>query len=201
LTALQNKKVGDKVGATAKSKAPKDDVEYNELCKQVASSTVHYKDLEAKLTKYLQAVTVLAGDAEKLAAMSDKISNSSALGRATDQSRVKPSAADLKEKVERAKADVASTLAELKALQAHIDERHREGANMQSLKKKAETLEGKNDPKASVARGEADRADESYSQKHDNSLAELKSWKDHAGSRYSNVFDQLESIVQHLFSR
>jgi chromosome segregation ATPase len=166
---------------------------------QLASYTSDVRDLEGRLTKYLQAATVLAGDAEKLAGLSDKISNTSALGRSTDQARVKSSISDLKEKVEKAKADVASTLAELKAMHSHIEERHKEGANMQSLKKKAETLEGKNDPKASVARGEADRAEDGYNQKHDSSLAELKEWKDNAGSRYSNLFDEVEAVVQHLF--
>ncbi len=70
---------------------------------------------------------------------------------------------------------------------------------MQTLKKKADTLEGKNDPKASVARGESDRAEEQYNQKHEDSLSELKTWKDNAGSRYSNLFDQVEAVVQHLF--
>jgi hypothetical protein len=68
-------------------------------------------------------------------------------------------------------------LAELRAISQHIDERHKEGANMNTLKKKAETLESKNDPKASVARSEADRAEDSYNSKHDNTLQELKNWK------------------------
>ena len=105
----------------------------------------------------------------------------------------------LREKVEKAKGEAAATLAELKAIQAHIDERHKEGANMASLKKKAETLEGKNDPKAGVARSEADRAEETYNQKHDSSLNELKSWKDNAGSRYSSLFDEVEGVVGFLF--
>lgn len=90
-------------------------------------------------------------------------------------------------------------LAELKAIAGHIDERHKEGANMATLKKKAETLESKNDPKASVARGEADRAEDSYNTKHDNTLQELKNWKDSAGTRYSSLFDEVEAVVLFLF--
>ena len=70
---------------------------------------------------------------------------------------------------------------------------------MNALKKKAETLEGKNDPKASVARSEADRAEETYDTKHDGVVAELKAWKDGAGSRFSSLFDEIEAVVQFLF--
>ena len=178
----------------------RDDMEYNELCKQLGSYASSVKDLDARLTKYLQAATVLMGDAEKLAGVSDKISNASALGRATETSNLKPSIAGLKEKVDAAKSDTAALMAELKAMQGHIDERHKLGATMASLQKKASTLEGKNDPKAGVARGEADRAEETYNRKHEDSLDELKAWKDSAGSRYSSLFDEVEAIVQYLFT-
>jgi hypothetical protein len=36
-------KVGDKVGVTAKSKAPRDDQEFNELCKQLSAYTSDVK--------------------------------------------------------------------------------------------------------------------------------------------------------------
>ncbi len=92
---------------------------------QLAAYTSDCRDLEGRLTKYMQAASVLAGDAEKLAGISDKISQTSALGRSTDQAHVKTSISELREKVDKAKADVAATLAELKAIQTHIDERHK----------------------------------------------------------------------------
>lgn len=181
--------------------------------KQLAAYTADLKDLESKVNKYVQSASTLAADAEKLAAQSDKVcgcifflalissqvSMTSNLGRSTDRSRVGPAVASLKDMGEKCKADLASALAELKAIDAHIAERHKEGANMASLKKKAETLEGKNDPKATVARSEADRAEEVYVSKHDVVAAELKAWKDNAGSRYSNIFDQVEAIVGFLY--
>merc|ERR1711991_26098 len=189
-------KVGDKVGVTNKSKAPKDDMEYSELCKQLASFTTSCRDLDGRLTKFNQAAGVLMGDAEKLAGVNDKISATSALGRSTDQGSLKPAIATLKERTDAAKQDLANFLAELKAMQQHVDERHKEGATMASLQKKATTLENKSDPKAAVARQEADRAEENYFRKHEESLAELKAWKDSASSRYSSIFDEVEGVVQ-----
>ena len=174
-------------------------MEYNELCKQLASYSTNVKDLESRLTKSCQAATVLMGDAEKLAGVSDKISQQSALGRSTDQSPLKDSIASLKEKTDAAKTDTTALIAELKAIQSRIDERHKLGAAMAAASKKASTLESKSDPKAGVARQEADRAEESYNRAHDDSLAELKGWKDSASSRYSSLFDEVELIVQHLF--
>jgi hypothetical protein len=101
--------------------------------------------------------------------------------------------------VDTAKQDITALQAELKAMKVHIDERHKEGANMASAQKKAATLEGKNDPKAPSARAEADRIEESYNNKHEESLSELKAWKDNAGSRYSGLFDSVEEVVQYLF--
>lgn len=175
-------------------------MEYNELCKQLASYDKDVRDLDARLGRYLQAATNLQGDAEKLAGVSDKLSQSSALGRTTEQGPLKDCLAGLRTQVDSARSNTTALMAELKAMQLHIDERHKLGAAMSTTSKKASTLEGKNDPKAGVARSEADRAEDNYNRAHDDSLAELKSWKDSASSRISSLFDEVELVVLYMFS-
>ncbi len=92
-------------------------------------------------------------------------------------------------------------MAELKALQSHVDERHHAGTEMLSMQKKAEHAESHSKDGATVVRSEADRAEAAFDKKHEESLSELKKWKETAGERYGAFLAQVEAVAHYFFNQ
>jgi len=72
---------------------------------------------------------------------------------------------------------------------------------MLSLQKKADHAEGHDKDDATVARGEAERAEAAFEKKHDDSLEELKNWKATAGERYASFLAQVDVVAQFFFKQ
>lgn len=147
----------DKMGVTAKAKAPSDDAEYNAAVAFLESQQAELADLETK-AGYANATAVkLAGEMERMVLQADKLSQSTGLGRTADLSGNKSFLDAHKARWTKVDADLKELKAELSAMKKHVQERHNAGAEMKKLVTKADGLEAKSDPKADVARAEADR--------------------------------------------
>lgn len=128
------------VQVSAKSKAPQDDAEYNDAVKYLKTTITDVNDLESKASGVNAAVTKLSSEVERASAAADKLSVSTTLGRSTDLSPVKSAVEAHTARWTKLQADLKALKAELAALDKHVDERHKAGAEMQKLKTKVRAV-------------------------------------------------------------
>jgi hypothetical protein len=182
-------------------KAPHDDVEYNELCKQLVHYTQDCKDLDHCIERLVLSAHSLRESTERCCIALNKVGLLGSGGKTTDLAHVGTSVETFEEKAYAARKELGHIIAELKAMQAHVDERHQAGVEMIPFKKKADQAEEKEKDDALVARAEADRAEEAFNTKHEASLEELKTWKNTAAERYASFLALADEVAQYFFKQ
>ncbi len=99
-------------------------------------------DLESKASSVNGAATKLSSEVDRAVAAADKLSVSTTLGRSTDLSPQKSFMEGHNARWAKLQSDLKALKAELAALDKHVDERHKAGAEMQKLKTKVRRVRG-----------------------------------------------------------
>ena len=177
-------KTADRLGVSAKSRAP-DDAEYEALTTALTAAGKGLSDLSSRATLFNASAQKTLSDGEKLAVQAAQLFGPLGVGKNGDFSRVKSAKAEHETRYARLTELVKTLTGEIKKLQSDVDERHRLGAAMARFREK----EGEEEQEDVAAQRLA--ASNAYVAAHTRSMLELQAWRTNLPVSFAPLYDVL----------
>ena len=197
------KKVGDKLGMTARSRAPKDDGEFNELAAALVTHAKQLKDLEVRVTLFNGSTVKMLTDNEKLAVQEAALFGPLGVGRNGDFADIRKGRKEHEERYAAVQSELRRLADDCKRVQALVDERHKRGAEHEKLKKKSKPEEEKEEgeEREEGEEGEFDAEGRMvYQQTHSAALSALREWSLERSISHQPLYTALRALQLSFFS-